>query len=116
MYIKQQEYRALRRIFRWRRTYWLTFAAVLPSIATAIGLIQQRGWLLIAGLPIAIVILHAAAWRNTNRARCPRCGEFFFLQRGPLGPMGTTLPTPRRCVHCGLRYEPPGVKWRNRDQ
>ncbi|MBI2839809.1 MAG: hypothetical protein HYX75_15965 [Acidobacteria bacterium] len=102
-----EEYEALRRIFRWRLAYWLTFAAAVPAVGLAIELIRDRGWLAMAAAPTAVLIVHAIAWRKTNLGRCPRCHGPFFNASGPLGSTGTTLPTPRRCQGCGLPYERP---------
>lgn len=107
MRITIEEYEALRRIFRWRLAYWLTFAATLPAVALSITVIRDRGWLAMAAVPTAVLVVHAIARRKTNLSRCPRCHGPFFSATGPLGPTGTTLPAPRRCQGCGLRYETP---------
>ncbi|MBI2571394.1 MAG: hypothetical protein HYV63_30675 [Candidatus Schekmanbacteria bacterium] len=111
--ITADEHRTLRRIFRWRLTYWLTFAATVPAVALSIRLVQGRGWHAVIALPVAVLALHALARHRVVRARCPRCHELFFDPAGVLGSAGTTLPTPRRCQRCALRYEAPATTLRS---
>jgi ribosomal protein S27AE len=69
---------------------------------TLVGALQQPGWGPYVAPPILTLALYAVSWFRVNRARCPRCGDFFFAQRGPLGPMGTAFPLQKRCQRCGM--------------
>jgi hypothetical protein len=94
--------KALRRIVLWRRIHWLSFVLSFLAALIVTGAFQKPGWWPYA-IPLALTIgVFAFSWYRVNRARCPRCGDFFFMQRGPLGPMGTNFPLQRRCQHCGM--------------
>ena len=97
----EEQIRALKRIIWWRRLHWLSFLLSLPAISIAVGTIQKSGWWPIAALPMLTIGLFAFSWFRVNRARCPRCGHFFFAQKG-FGPTGTGFPLQRRCQHCGM--------------
>ncbi len=83
-------------------THWGSVIAVLPAFAIAIHLAQEFGWWWMAALPLACLFGCALGWYRTNKSLCPRCGELFFHQNGPLGPVGTMLPAPKHCQNCEL--------------
>jgi hypothetical protein len=94
--------RALGRIVLWRRVHWLSFALTLLAVLTFVGAFQKPGWWPYVAPPVLTLLVYGVSWYRVNRARCPRCGDFFFMQRGPLGPMGTSFPLQKRCQHCGM--------------
>lgn len=97
-----EQIKALKQIILWRRLHWLSFFLSLPAVSVAVGTIQKSGWWPMAAFPALTIGVFAFSWYRVNRARCPRCRDFFFVQRGPLGPMGTSLPLQKRCQHCGM--------------
>ncbi len=98
-----EQVKALRRIIAWRRVHWLSFSLALPTAMIFIGAFQKPGWWPYV-IPLVLTLcLYAFSWYRVNRARCPRCGHlFFFIQKGPLGAMGTSFPLQKRCAHCGM--------------
>ncbi len=100
------EKRFVRRLMFWRWAYWLSFLLTLPAIAVAIrGIQEHRPWFL-AILPVGTLFLFGYSSRKVNRFACPRCGQLFFDQQGPLGPGGTTLPPITFCDSCEWSYRP----------
>lgn len=100
-----EERAGLRRIRRWRLWYWALFVCAWPAFAIAIVLVRERGWWFAFLLPALVLLLFQVVHVRANRSRCPRCGELFFFQKGPLGPTGTTLPGQRECAVCRLSPE-----------
>lgn len=94
--------KALQRIILWRRIHWLSFVLSFLAALIFTGAFQKPGWWPYVIPPALTIGVYAFSWYRVNRARCPRCGDFFFMQRGPLGPMGTSFPLQRRCQHCGM--------------
>ena len=105
----EEERRALARIRSRRRAYWISFLMVLPALAVAMRLAQEDGVLWAATVPLALVAVFGVAGRRVNASRCPRCGDHFFFQQGPLGPAGTTFPAQRECQSCGLPLRSPSA-------
>jgi ribosomal protein S27AE len=103
----ERQLSALRRIVWWRRAHWLRFPLSLVTILTLAGAYQKPGWWPYAIPPALSAGVYMFSWYRVNRARCPRCGDFFFAQKGPLGPMGTSFPLQRRCQHCGMAIRRP---------
>ncbi len=94
--------KALQRIILWRRIHWLSFVLSWLAVLTLVGAFQKPGWWPYVIPPALTVGVYAFSWYRVNRARCPRCGDFFFAQRGPLGSVGTGFPLQKRCQHCGM--------------
>jgi hypothetical protein len=97
-----EQIKALKRIILWRKIHWLSFLLSLPAVLTLVGALQKPGWWPYVFPPALTMGVYAFSWYCVNRARCPRCRDFFFAQRGPLGPMGTSFPLQKRCQHCGM--------------
>jgi hypothetical protein len=98
----EAQIRALKRIVLWRRLHWLSFFLTVPAVLTLVGAGQKAEWWPYVIPPALTLSVYAFSWYRVNRARCPRCGRFFFNQHGPLGPMGTSFPLQKRCQHCGM--------------
>jgi hypothetical protein len=104
----EAQVRALERILLWRKVHWGSFLLALPAVLTLVGASQKSGWWPYAIPPAVALGVYAVSWYRVNRARCPRCGDFFFAQKGPLGPTGTSFPLQKRCQHCGMATRRPG--------
>lgn len=99
--------KALRRIIWWRRAHWVSFPLTMLSMLTLVGAYQKPGWWPYV-IPLGVSLTaYGVSWYRVNRARCPRCGAFFFVQQGPFGPRGTSFPLQERCQHCGMAIRRP---------
>ncbi len=58
---------------------------------------------------VGIVVLFTVGWVmqwKLKKSWCPKCSDFFFVQRFPKGqfpgPSSTSFPAQRKCQRCGL--------------
>lgn len=95
----------LRQLRRRRTVYFSILLAFLPSCALLSLLSFRYPFVLLAGV-VVLFALAAWAYRTLNRSKCPRCGEFFFVQtltKQSWSPFSSTsIPPQRKCQHCGL--------------
>jgi len=89
-----------------RRLFLAILFAFLPITALTMAYIQRSGQWAALAIPFALFALGMVIQHILQHQRCPRCREFFFVQKmtkTTYTPCSSySFPPQKKCQHCSL--------------
>ena len=101
-----EQSRGLARIRYTRRLFLAIIFAFLPFTGVTMAYIRRSGQWAALAIPLTLFGLGMVLQYILQHRRCPRCGEFFFLQKMTAETYqpgsAWSFPPQKKCQHCGL--------------